>query len=298
MDINFDLYRVFCEVAREKSLSKAAKKLSVSQSAVSQSIKQIETIFDTKLFDRKSRGVELTAEGKILFEYADNAYSILENAAQKFNDMKDLRFGTLKIGASDTVCALILTESLKEFHDKYPQINLQLINRTTGELLSMLRHGEIDMAFVALPLADESGLRIQKIADINDCFVVSGKYASLANRTVGLDELEKFPVLMLDKKSSSRLFIDEFLKSKGISINPCFELASIDLLVRFAEAGVGISAVIEQYVTEKLESGKLEKLHLSEHIQPRSIGLVTLENVSLSPSCKKMIQLFRTKSYN
>ncbi|MGN0173259.1 MAG: LysR family transcriptional regulator [Acutalibacteraceae bacterium] len=291
MDINFDLYHVFCEVAREKSLSAAAKKLYVSQSAVSQSIKQLEKSLDAKLFDRKSRGVELTPEGKLLFEYADNAYTLLENAMTKFSEMKDLKFGNIKIGASDTVCALLLTNVLKEFHAKYPDINIQLINNTTGQLLSQLKLGEIDMAFVALPIEENEGLFIKKIVDINDCFVVSGKYSSLARRTINLKELENYPVLMLDKKSSSRLFLDKFLNKKGINIKPCVELGSIDLLTKFAEIGIGVSAVIEQYVSEKLVSGELEKLQLSEPIPKRAIGLVTLENVSLSPSSKKLIDL-------
>lgn len=291
MDANFDLYRVFCEVAREKSLSSAAKKLYVSQSAVSQSIKQLEKSLDTKLFDRKSRGVELTSEGKILFEYADGAYTLLENALIKFGELKDLKFGNIKIGASDTVCALLLTNVLKDFHTKYPEIKIQLINHTTGQLLSELKLGKIDMAFVALPIKEADGLKIRKIADINDCFVVSGKYASLARRTINLKELEKFPVLMLDEKSSSRHFLDKFLSEKGIKIKPSVELGSIDLLTRFAEIGIGVSAVIEQYVEKKLKTGELEKLQLSEPIPKRAIGLVTLENVSLSPSSKKLIEL-------
>ena len=291
MDANFDLYRVFCEVAREKSLSSASKKLYVSQSAVSQSIKQLEKSLDTKLFDRKSRGVELTSEGKILFEYADGAYTLLENALIKFGELKDLKFGNIKIGASDTVCALLLTNVLKDFHTKYPEIKIQLINHTTGQLLSELKLGKIDMAFVALPIKEADGLKIRKIADINDCFVVSGKYASLARRTINLKELEKFPVLMLDEKSSSRHFLDKFLSEKGIKIKPSVELGSIDLLTRFAEIGIGVSAVIEQYVEKKLKTGELEKLQLSEPIPKRAIGLVTLENVSLSPSSKKLIEL-------
>lgn len=291
MDINFDLYRVFCEVAREKSLSRAAKKLFVSQSAVSQSIKQIESTLGLKLFDRKSRGVELTAEGKLLFEYADGAYTLLENAYQKLKDMQNLKFGSIKIGASDTVCALILTNVLNEFHTKYPDINLRLINHTTGQLLNELRLGEIDMAFVALPIENTEGLHIRKITDINDCFVVSGKYAALARRTIGFDELCNHPVMMLDKNSSSRLFLDDFLSEKGIKLNPCFELASIDLLVKFAETGIGISAVIEQYVSEKLKSGSLEKLQLSEPIPTRAIGLVTLDNVTLPPACERLIEI-------
>ena len=291
MDINFDLYRVFCEVAREKSLSKAAKKLYVSQSAVSQSIKQIESTLGTKLFNRKSRGVELTAEGKLLFEYADSAYSMLENAMQKFEDMQNMNFGSVKIGASDTVCALILTDALNDFHQKYPDITLRLINHTTGQLLNELRLGEIDMAFVTLPIDDTQGLNVRKITDINDCFVVSGKYAALTRRTVKLNELEKLPIMMLDKNSSSRLFLDRFFSQKGVDIKPCFELASIDLLAKFAQTGIGVSAVIEQYVKEKLKSGELEKLQLSEPIPTRAIALVTQENVTLSTASKKLIEM-------
>ncbi|MBQ5590945.1 MAG: LysR family transcriptional regulator [Clostridia bacterium] len=291
MDINFELYRVFCEVAREKSLSGAAKKLNVSQSAVSQSIKQLETTLSSKLFDRKARGVELTAEGKLLFEYADGAYTLLQNAVDKFGDMQNLKHGSLKIGASETVCELILTGALKKFHAKYPDINIKLINHTTGQLLQELRRGEIDIAFTTLPVSDTFGLNITKVMDINDCFVVSGQYASLARKTIDFKELENYPIMMLDRNSSSRLFLENFLKEQGIDIKPCFELASIDLLSRFAEAGIGVSAVIEQYVGDKLKSGELEKLKLAKPLPKRAIGVATLSRVSVSPACKKLIEI-------
>ena len=290
MDINFDLFRVFCEVAREKSLSAAAKKLYVSQSAVSQSIKQIENALGAKLFDRKARGVELTAQGKVLFSYADDAYRLLANATEKLEDMKNMKFGNLKIGASDTVCALVLTEALKEFYIKYPDIKLQLVNQTTGQLLNLLRLGQIDMAFITLPVENDEGLNIQKITDINDCFVVSGRYSSLAHRKVDVKELENYPVLMLDDKSSSRKYLDSFLNSKGVSVKPCVELASIDLLARFAQAGIGVSAVIEQYVKDKLDKGLLEKVQLSEPVPTRAVALVTLQSATLSPTSEKFIE--------
>ena len=291
MEINFDLYRVFCAVAKEKSLSAAAKKLYVSQSAVSQSIKQLETALDTKLFDRKSRGVSLTAEGEVLYKYAEQSLSLLENALEKFEELKDLKYGRVRIGASDTVCSLLLTDVLKKFHSLHPQIKIELTNDTTGHLISLLKQGEIDLAFVSTPLEDESSLVIKEVIRIHDCFVASGKYSSLADKTLTLEELCSYPLLTLDKFSSARKHIDSVFTQNGVSLKPDIELGSIDLLAKFALSGIGVSAVIEEYVTENIKDGSLKKLELDTDIPSRAFSLVTLENTTLSPAASKLCDL-------
>ena len=291
MEINFDLYRVFCAVAKEKSLSAAAKKLFVSQSAVSQSIKQLETALDTRLFDRKSRGVTLTAEGEVLFQYAEQSLSLLENALEKFEELKDLKFGKVRIGASDTVCSLLLTDVLKKFHSLYPQIKIELTNDTSGQLIALLEQGEIDLALVSTPLQFDTALVQKEVLRIHDCFVVSGKYSSLADDKLSLNELCDYPLLTLDKNSSARKHLDEVFSKTGITLKPDIELGSIDLLAKFALSGIGVSAVIEEYVADQLASGALKKLDLDVSIPSRAFSLVTLENVTLSPAASKLCDL-------
>ena len=290
MEISYDLYRVFCTVARAGSISAAANELFVSQSAVSQSIKQLETALGGKLFKRCARGVTLTAEGAAVYEYAKNAADMLENAQTAFRQMTKMQQGEVRIGASDTICSLFLLERLREYHEKYPDITIKLSSGTSDELVDMLEQNRIDIAFANLPIKRAQGLIIREVMQISDCFVAGGKFASLAHRTVSIPELQNYPLLMLDKNSSARRIIDKFMLEKCVELQPYIELGSVDLLIECAKIGLGVSLVIEQAAKNSLRSGELYKLQLSEPLPKRSIGLVTAEG-ALSVAAQHLVDM-------
>jgi len=286
MDINLELYKYFCEVAKHGSFTRAADKLYVSQSAVSQAIMQLEERLGCRLFDRNTRGVQLTTEGEVLYAYADNALSLIKNAQDKIVNMKSLRDGEIKIGASDTVCSLFLLPFLRQFNSMYPEIHISVVNRTSRELVKILRSGSVDIAFVNLPVDDETMLEITPVMQINDCFVAGEKYAYLANSVMRLRDLRGFPILMLEQNSTSRKQMDLFLSGFDIEIKPAIELESLALLAEFAKIGLGIAATIKEDVQGMLDRRELHELRFLETLTKRHIGLVQLKNVSLSFACE------------
>ena len=282
MNINLELYKFFCEVAKYGNFTKAADKLYVSQSAVSQAIMQLEERLGCKLFDRNTRGVKLTIEGEVLYAYAENAVSLMKNAQDKIVNMKSLQDGEIKIGASDTVCSLFLLPFLEKFSSTYPEIRMSVINRTSQELIKILRNGAIDIAFVNLPAEDETMLEITPVMAIQDCFVVGAKYAYLADSVMRLRDLRKYPILMLEENSLSRRLMDRFLLDYDIEIKPAIELESLALLSEFAKIGLGIAATIKEDAQGMLDRHELYELRFLESLPKRNIGLVQLKNVSLS----------------
>jgi len=282
MDINLELYRYFCEVAKNGNFTKAAAKLFVSQSAVSQAIMQLEERLGCKLFDRNTRGVQLTTEGEVLYSYADNAVSLIRNAEKKIANMKSLRDGEIKIGASDTVCSLFLLPFLDKFNATHSEIRISVVNRTSRELVKILKNGAIDMAFINLPAEDEAMLEITPVMQIQDCFVAGAKYAYLADSMMRLRDLRKYPILMLTQNSTSRKQMDLFLLKNNIEIIPALELESLTLLSEFAKIGLGIAATIKEDVQKMLGNHELYELRVLETLPKRSIGLAQLKNVSLS----------------
>ncbi|MCL2489083.1 MAG: LysR family transcriptional regulator, partial [Oscillospiraceae bacterium] len=146
MEGNWELYRIFVAVAREGNISRAAARLFVSQSAVSQSVKQLEQRLEVPLFHRTPKGVVLTREGETLYSYAVTATGLLESAGRALAEMTALRAGHIRIGASDTVCSLFLVDVLRRFHAEHPDITINVLNRTSDEAVELLRQGEVDMA--------------------------------------------------------------------------------------------------------------------------------------------------------
>jgi len=290
MDIHLELYRIFREVARCGSISRAAEGLFVSQSAVSQAVMQLEERIGGRLFDRGVRGVTLTAEGSVLFSHIDDAITHIENAQAKFAEMKELRAGSIKIGASDTICSLFLLPILKRFNDGHPEIQISVANRTTRESIELLKHAAVDIAFVNLPLESDAALDVTPVKAIHDCFIAGEQYAHLADRTMRLAELQKYPVLMLERASNSRQQLDAFLAGQGVELRPAIELGSLALLSEFAKIGLGVAATIREEVQAMLDRRELRELQFHEALPTRHIGLVKIKNVNLSFAAKAFIE--------
>ena len=145
MSVKLELYRVFKEVAEVGNITAAAQALYISQSAVSQSIKQLENDLQTRLFSRNSRGVTLTAEGKMLYEYVRSAMGLLETGEEKLSQTRELQMGQLVIGASDTVTSQFLLPYLDGFHREHPAIHIQIISGRSHKVLGLLRSGKVDI---------------------------------------------------------------------------------------------------------------------------------------------------------
>ena len=290
MDIDLELFRIFREVANIGNISKAAEKLFVSQSAVSQAIKQLENKIGGKLFDRSVRGVKLTVEGDVLFSHIDEAILLIENAQKKFTEMIELNIGSIKIGASDTICSLFLLPILEKFNNKYPDVRISVTNRTTQESIELLKRAAVDIAFVNLPIESDDSLDVTPVKAIHDCFVVGGKFEFLADEKMKLGDLKKYPILTLEKASNSRKQMDNFLIENGIEIQPAIELGSLALLSGFAKIGLGIAATIKEEAQDMLERLELRELTFYEELPKRYIGLAKMKNVNLSFAAKAFIE--------
>lgn len=289
-----DLYRVFAEVARCRSFSGAAKALFMTQPAVSLAIMNLEKELGTRLFIRTPRGVSLTNEGKLLYEYISSAMNLVRMGEAKVAESCGLESGELKIGVGDTVSKYFLLPHLEEFHRNYPNIKLRVINRTTPELCAMVKAGEVDLAICNLPIRDPS-LSVRVCGTIHDIFVCGEKYREACCRIRRFEQLVELPLILLETKSNSRQYVERFMLSRGIKLRPEIELGSHDLLLEFARFNFGIACVIEEFSQDYLQKGLLWKVELEEAIPERAIGFCTLKSVSLSPSSARFVEIVESR---
>ena len=232
MAVKLELYRVFKEVAETGNISAAAKNLYISQSAVSQSIKQLETALQARLFARSPRGVTLTGEGQMLYQYVRNALGLLATGEDKLSQAQQLLLGTLTIGASDTVTGQFLTPYLDEFHHQHPGIRLKIVSGRSAKVVSMLRSGAVDIAFASSP--KDSTLETWPCFATHSVFVAGKNYHCDFDKIYTRQEMAEFPLILLERKASSRVFLEqEFLKA-GVTLTPEIELSSRQLLVTLA----------------------------------------------------------------
>ena len=286
MSVKLESYRVFKEVAEVGNITAAAQALYISQSAVSQSIKQLENDLQTRLFSRNSRGVTLTAEGRMLYEYVRSAMGLLETGEAKLSQTRELQMGQLIIGASDTVTSQFLLPYLDSFHREHPAIHIQIISGRSHKVLGLLRSGKVDIAFASTP-TDLTSLETYPCFPTHSIFVAGAGYPCDFDHVYSLEEMSAFPLILLERKASSRLYLERFFLQTGLKLNPEIELGARSLLVDLAAIGFGVAGVTEEFVTRDLESGRLRQLKTSFQIPPRSVDMCMLRDVPQTAAAER-----------
>lgn len=289
MQFNMEWYRVFYWTAKLGSLTKAAQKLHITQPAISHTLKQLEGSLGGPLFFRTTKGVTLTTEGVVLYNYIEQAFHLIDTGEKKISEMHELSSGSISIGASDTLCKYYLLPHLEKFHKQYPDIRIHVTNRTTSETITLLKEGKIDFGIVNLPGKDPL-IDFRTSTAIQDCLVGNQKYSDVAKKTITLSELGDYPLLLLESGSHTRSFLDHYALSNGVKLIPEFELGSLDLLVQFARSGFGLTFMIREFIIEELTLGKLIEVPLFPPIPERHVGIATLKGLPLSAASKRFLE--------
>ena len=290
MKTKLDYYRVFYETARFGSFSAAAEHLYVSQSAISQCIQQLEADLGVQLFIRTRKGVSLTSEGKILFSKVETAISSIEQGESQLSRLRHLEAGELKIAAGDSITTHFLLKHLERFHYLYPEIRIEMASSYSSQMASLVKEGGADLAFINMPFNDDE-LVIEPCAEISDIFVCGPEFEQKSSYS--WEEVSELPLILLEKNSASRRFVEKAFNDKGISLDPQIEMAVHDLLIRFASVYLGVSCVVEEFSKEELEKGLIKKLPINPPLPKRSIGCAYLKNAPLSYAAKAFIDLIK-----
>ncbi|MFQ9053055.1 MAG: LysR family transcriptional regulator [Oscillospiraceae bacterium] len=266
MSVKLELYRVFKEVAEAGNITAAAQTLFISQSAVSQSIKQLEAELQTRLFARNSRGVTLTADGRMLYEYVRSAMGLLETGEEKLSQSRDLQMGHLTIGASDTVTSQFPLPYLDRFHRQYPAIHIQIISGRSHKVLGLLQSGKVDIAFASTP-QEGASLETFPCLATHSIFVAGAEYPCDFDHVYSLEEIARFPLILLERKASSAVS-GKILPAERTAPEPGDRAGRPEPLLDLAAIGFGVAGVTEEFVRRELENGRLRKLRTSFDIRP------------------------------
>jgi DNA-binding transcriptional LysR family regulator len=290
---NLEYFKVFYYTAKLGSVTGAANELSISQPAVSQSLKALERSLGVSLFQRASKGVRLTGEGQLLYAHVEKGYEEIERGVEKVRQMLNLELGEVHIGASDMTLRFYLLPFLEEFHERYPDIKVSVANAPTPETLKLLRAGEIDFGVVSTPFPEERDISAETVREIEDVFVAGRRFISYKNKMLDLQELEKLPLIYLEGSTSTRAYMDAYLAENGVAVQPEFELSTSDMIVQFALRNLGIGCVVRDFATEALDSGLLFELRFNKMIPKRQFCVVTSRKGPLGAAAGKLLEIMR-----
>ena len=295
MNINLELYKTFYYVAKNENITKASNELLISQPSISKAIKNLEDQLNCQLFIRSKHGVILTEEGKMFYEQIKTAMEIIESAEEKLKEVINLDYGVINIGISNTLTQKYLLPYIKEFHNTYPKIKINIITGPTHNLLNSARNGIVDFIILNLPYIIPNDFSTTTLREIHDIFVASNKFINLKDKTIKLNELNNYPLIIIAKGSNTRYFLDNYASSKGTILKPEMELASYSLVTEFTKIGFGIGYLIKEFISKELENNELFELKIDEEIPPRSIGLIYSNNRYLSKTSKEFIKFLKEK---
>ena len=295
MNIDLEYYKIFYHVAKAGSFTQAGEELFISQPAVSQAIKLLETNLGSRLFIRVPKGIKLTPEGEVLFTYIQRGYEYILLGEAQFRKMLDLENGEIRIGASDMTLQFYLLPYLEKFHEKFPGIKVTVTNAPTPETLEYLYGGRIDFGVVSEPFQAKPDINSVRVREIQDIFVAGSKFMHLKGKEMDYKELEELPIICLEHNTSTRRFIDEFLQDNKVELKPEFELAMSDIIVKFAVRNLGIGCVVEDFAKEDIESGKLFELQFRTKIPGRHFCIITGNQNPTSSAAKELLGLLGIK---
>lgn len=290
MDINYELYKVFYYVARTLSFSEASKRLFISQSAVSQSVKVLEKKLGQTLFVRSTKRVQLTPEGEILFKHIEPAINLIHKGENQLLESNSLNGGQLRIAASDTICRYFLVPYLNRFHSAYPGVHIKVTNSTSIDCAHILENGLVDFIITNYPNSGLSNtLNIRAIREFRDVFVANADHFPLKGRKVDLEELQKLPIMMLDRKSTTSEFLHTLFQQSHLDLVPEIELSSNDLLIDLARIGLGIAFVPDFCIPEN--ETDLFVLDLKEKLPSRHLVVANSGSIPVSQAAKQFIDM-------
>lgn len=290
MDINYELYRVFYHVATTLSFSEASKQLFISQSAVSQSIKVLEKKLDQPLFIRSTKKVQLTPEGEILLKHVEPAMNLIRKGEAQLLEAHSLKGGQLRIGASDTICRYYLVPYLQRFHQEFPNVHIKVTNHTSIDCAKSLESGEVDFIVVNFPNSALTGdLNTRVINEFHDVFVANPEAFPLMGRRLTLAQLLKWPIMMLDRRSTTSEFLHHVFQQHQLDLAPEIELSSNDLLIDLARIGLGIAFVPDFCIPK--DCPDLFILELEERLPARQMMVVSSDYTPISQAARHFMDM-------
>lgn len=295
MNISYDHYRVFYHVAKCRSITQAATILLSNQPNVTRTIKKLESELGCVLFARSRQGVQLTPEGKKLFEHVRIAFEHIEAGEEELALDKSLQRGTISIGVSEIALHCLLLPILKEYRQLYPGIQIRVSNHATQQAITALKNGLVDIAVVTMPADIPNTLNSTIINDFREIAVCGSAFSFLVGKELSLSELSKYPLVCLGEHSKTYEFYSDLFLRHGITFSLSVEAATADQILPLVANDLGIGFIPEAFLNSAKVGDNIHTLKINEPIPPRNICLIKRTGFPLSIAARKLEEMIIAK---
>jgi DNA-binding transcriptional LysR family regulator len=276
---------IFMTVCQTNSMTKAAKKLYMTQPAVSQAVKELENYYEAPLFERMHNKLFRTVNGDLLFEYATHIFGLFEKAHHSIKTNHEV--GAIRVGANLTVGATMLPYFIEQFKVAYGDVPVQVVVGNGDHIDKMLSRNEIDFALIEEVATDR--FRVVK-SFCKDRIAIVSKCGFESNR-VTPEHLANLPLLLRDSGAGVRVQFDQLMHQFGLHVEPYWESTSTLALVNAAKVGLGVAVLPYQIAKAHLDEGELMEIEVEGFALSRHLVITYHKNKYLSAPMRAFIEL-------
>jgi DNA-binding transcriptional LysR family regulator len=289
-DMTIRHMKIFISVFREQNITRAAETLYMTQPAVTRAIQEIEHYYGIKLFDRINQRLYVTETGK---EFYEQALHIVDSFDAMEKGMKNSdEFGVIRIGASIALGNTLLPSVAGEFKSRHPGFKLRAVIKNGASLESDLLDNMLDFALIEGNVSSDS-LVTEKFCEDRLLLILPPDCEVLRSEGLKLEDLQEKPLLLREKGSAGRAFLDSIFISRGIHIEPEWESVSTQAIVRAVSAGIGISILPEHLVKKEIDNGSIKTATVMDESFTRNNYIVWHKNKFLTKSARELMDICR-----
>ncbi len=290
--MNLSQLKAFLAVAQDRSFSRAAEKLYLTQPAVSKQIQALEEALGMRLFDRVGRSILLTQAGNILHDHAHIAFQTLEEARETINQLRGLQRGHLRISAASTIGTYMLPQPLGELKAQFPGIEISLAITNKARVVQQVLSHEVELGFVGPPV-EPAELEMEEYLLDELVLIMAPTHRLAQEESVGVAELVEEVFILREQGSGTREIMEEELGRVRVSLKKAMELGSTEAIKQAVAANLGVSIVSKFAISLEILQGRLAVARLPDLNLSRQLFVIHHGGRTLSPAAQEFCSLLR-----
>lgn len=279
--------KYFVRIAEYLNFSEAAKHLYITQSTLSQQIKQLEFELGFQLFQRSSRSIKLTEAGEEFLPFAKRTLQDAEDGVQRLYDLRNVKAGTLRVGVTYSL-STVLTEGVLRFMKRFPEIKLEICYKTVNELLQLLRERKLDFVLSYKPLEDVPEVDAMPLFDNTLAVVVSKEHRLASRKTIKLHEIANEQLVLPAVGLQARMMLDRLMEKSGVKLTSHVELNETNILLQLVASG-GYMTILS--TSAVFGNSRFRPIILDEPGNVMKASLLTLKGAYEKSSAKEFIKI-------
>jgi len=291
--MNLYQFELFCQIAKVRSFTKAAKLMHLTQPAISSQVQVMENFYGTKLFERSATGVKLTPAGELVYKYAQHFLAEHEKLERELDNLMGTNAQTIVIGASSTIGNFALPCNVWSFKEKYPEANIRIEVENSKKIIELVLEDKVDFGLAEGPEFSHPDLEVKKVGESQVVIITSPNHELSSSNSITIEELKKLPLILREPGSSVREVFIEATKKAGIpakDLNIVLELGSFQGVLEAVKKGHGISFSCIEAVKKEYHRQELHYLTLKDMELSMPFLLIYRKDRTFSPLAKRFLR--------